>query len=542
MATSPGGPIDRGRTAFVERRWRDALDELRLADEQQPLDAEDLERLAITAHLLGEQEISDDAWARAHRHWSESGSAHQAARCAFWYGLGLVIRGEPARAGGWFARTAPPDGPPTAYALAPGCMQALFGGQFVEARDRFTEAMQLARQEPDPDLLTIARFGCGQATLGLGDHAAGLSLLDEAMVAIVAGEASPMVAGLVYCGVIETCQEIWDLGRAREWTAALAHWIDGQPDLVLYRGQCLVHRSQIMELDGAWPDAMAEVERACARLSNPPGMPGAGMAMYQQAELHRLRGDVEQAEERYRLASQWGRDPEPGLALLRLAQGDVTAAAAAIRRTVGEARSPAPRSTVLAAHVEIELAAGDIAAARASADELAAMASTLAAPYLAALAAKSTGAVLLAEGDARAATDSLREAWSIWRELSVPYEGARVRVLLGLALRALGDEASAEMELDAAGYVFRELGAQVDLARLQPLLHPDAPARTDGLTAREIEVLALVATGMTSKEIAAELVISEKTVARHLSNIYTKLRLSTRAAATAYAYEHDLVR
>lgn len=540
MAPRPPDEVEPGRAAFEDRRWTDALGALRTADDRQGLDAQDLERLAVVAHLLGRWDISDDAWARSYRERNKGGAEREAARCAFWCGFGLFIRNEPARAGGWFGRTATADAP-TEYALAPVALQALFSGRFAEARDAFTQIVPLARQAKDLDLLTIARLGLGQATLGLREFTTGLATLDEAMVAVVAGDVSPLVTGLVYCAMIESCDEIWDLARAREWTAALAHWIDEQPDLVSFRGECLVHRSRIMELDGAWSDAMAEAERACARLTQPPGMPGAGVALYQQAELLRLRGELTEAEDRYRLANQWGHDPEPGLALLRLARGDAAAALAAIRRTAGEARSATPRAKVLAAHVEIELEVGDTGTARTSAEELEAMARAADVPYLRALAGRSTGAVLLAEGDARASVDELRASWSIWRELSVPYEGARVRVLLGLALRALDDEASATMELDAAGYVFRELGARLDLEALQPLLQVSAPAERGGLTAREAEVLTLVATGMTSRDMADELVISEKTVARHLSNIYTKLGVSSRAAATAYAYEHDLV-
>lgn len=536
------GELERGRAAFGERRWYDALAELRSVDEQRALDAADLELLAIAAHLLGELDLSDDAWARAHRRWIEAGAEHEAARCAFWCAFGLIVRDQPARAGGWFARTGSPDGSPTACSIAPGALQALFTHHFAEAKESFAAMLPLAGSEGDRDLEVLSRLGLGQASIGIGEVAAGVAMLDEAMVAIVAGEVSPIVTGLVYCATIEACHEVWDLDRAREWTAALGRWIDEQPDLVLYRSECLVHRSHLMALDGAWSDAMAEVERACNRLTKAPGSTAAGIALYQQAELLRLRGDLSAADERYRLASQWGYDPQPGLALLRLAQGDEATALSAIRRTVGETCSSAPRATVLAAHVEIELAAGDTVAARASAEELASTAAALDAPYLHALATRSTGAVLLAEGDHRAAVDALRSSWSVWQELSVPYEGARVRVLLGRALRALGDEASAAMELDAACYVLRELGAIADLDALQPLLQPDSKHRPDGLTEREVEVLTLVAAGMTSRDMAAELVISQKTVARHLSNIYTKLGVSTRAAATAYAFQHDLVR
>jgi len=295
-----------------------------------------------------------------------------------------------------------------------------------------------------------------------------------------------------------------------------------------------------MQLHGAWRDAMDAARRACERLSAPPGQPALGMAGYQQAELHRLRGQSAKAEEAYRQASRWGHPPQPGLALLRLAQGRVEAAAAA-RAAVDEAQGRAARARVLAAYVEIMLAADDVPAARAAAGELSETAAGLGMPFLHAVSAHATGAVLLAEGDTRAALAALRRAWTAWQELQAPYEAARTRVLVGLACRELGDEDSAEMELDAARWVFQQLGAAPDLARVEALSRKKAAKAAGGLTAREVQVLRLVAAGKTNRSIAADLFLSEKTVARHVSNIFTKLGLSSRAAATAYAYQHGLV-
>jgi DNA-binding NarL/FixJ family response regulator len=263
------------------------------------------------------------------------------------------------------------------------------------------------------------------------------------------------------------------------------------------------------------------------------------MAFYQRAELHRLRGEFAQAEEAYRQASECGRIPQPGLALLRLAQGRVDAASAAMRRVVEEAGDRVTRCQVLAAYVDIMLVTGDVDAARAAADELSQIAADLGAPLL--RAAHAHGAVLLAEGETRAAVDALRQACRAWAELDAPYEGARSRVLAGLACQELGDDDTAEMDLDAARQVFQQLGAAPDLARVEHLAPAAGPRAAGGLTGREVQVLVLVARGKTNREIATELVISEYTVRRHLQNVFAKLGVSSRAAATAYAFQHRLI-
>jgi DNA-binding CsgD family transcriptional regulator len=536
----------RGRVSYGRRAWADAFAELSAADREAPLEPEDLERLATAAYLIGRDEDSIEVWERAHHGLLSRGDVERAARCAGWLVFVLLNGGEFARGGGWLARArrllddGQRDCAERGHLLVPVAFQHAFEGDWPTAHAISGQAAEIGDRFGDIDLVTLARNIQGRALIGQGKIVEGMTLLDEVMVAVMADEVSEIVAGTVYCSVIEACQEVFDLRRAQQWTAALTHWCDSQPDLVPFSGHCLVHRAEIMQLHGAWPDAADAAQRACERLLRRP-QPAVGAAFYQQGELHRLRGEFAQAEEAYQQASRWGREPQPGLARLRLVQGQVDAAQAAIRRVVDEAQDAVARSRLLPALVEIMVAAGDVHAAGAAADELSQMADDLDAPLLHALATHARGAVLLLEGGAQAALGALRHASTAWQELEVPYEAARARVLIGLACRQLGDEETAEMELDAARLVFGQLGAAPDLARAQALSRNAATKPADGLTPRELEVLRLVATGKTNKSIAADLFLSEKTVARHVSNIFTKLDLSSRAAATAYAYEHDLV-
>jgi DNA-binding NarL/FixJ family response regulator len=538
---------EHGRRAFDAGKWPESYEHLRAAvAEHTPLEPEDLERLAIAAYLTGCDGESTDAWTLAHQGWLARAAHEQAVRCAFWAGFGLVQRGEVAQGGGWLARAETLldqhglDCVERGYLLLPQALMAMGGGDVDAALDRFSEASELAQRFGDRDLAALGAIGRGEALLRSGRAPDGMRLLDEAMVSVTSGETSPVVSGVVYCAVIDACQQSFDLRRAREWTAALDRWCAGQPGLVPYRGQCLVHRAQIRQVGGDWKEAMAEAQHACERLAEPPH-PAIGMAHYELGELYRLQGELSDAEAAYRRAHAAGRQPHPGLALLRLAAGRIDAAVAAIERAVDDAHDHVTRGQLLPASVEILLAAGRTADARRAADELGELAAQAGTGLLGAIASHAHGEVLLAEGDPRAALDSLEAACRAWQAMEAPYESARARVLMAVACRAIGDGDTAELECDAARSVFERLGAAPALARLDDLVGRAADQRTPPVTARELEVLRSVATGRTNREIAQALSISERTVERHLGNIFTKLDVSNRAAATAYAYDHGLV-
>lgn len=533
-----------GRECFDRHAWSDAYSLLTAADAAEPLAGSDVERLAHAAALVGRASESTDLWARAYRTWAAAGETDRAVRAAFWLVFGLLNSGELVRAGGWIdtaQRLADSSG---SSGAEQGLLRYLTGlrrtfeGDPAAGAAAFADAAALGEGSGDVELTTLARIGLGRCRIYQSAIDDGLALLDEAMIAVTEGELSPVIVGDAYCTVIEGCWEVFELRRSQTWTEALRRWCDSQPSMVPYRGQCLVHRAEILRLRGQWDEAMAEARRACEWRAEAGGQAAAGAAFYQKAELHRLRGEFEKAESAYRDASRWGCEPQPGLARLRLAQGRADAAVAAIRRLVAEAEDPVSRSQCLPAYVEIMLATDDVAAARDASEELADISGMFRSDMLTAVTASAAGAVALAEDHAEAALGPLRRAAHTWRELDVPYERARARVLIGLACRAMADRDAAEFELAAAYDAFTRLGAEPDLARLRALA---GTSDTRGLSPRELQVLRLLATGKTNRAIAAELVLSERTVDRHVSSILAKCGVSTRAAATAYAYEHGLV-
>ena len=532
--------LERGRSAYERRAWGDAYDSLSRADGAAPLGANDLELLATSAYMLGRDDEYLSSLEGAHHAHLEAGDHLAAFKCAFWVGINHALRGEMGPAGGWLGRAhqlvGEEDSVERGYLLIPLVFQHEASGDFAAAAAVAAEAAALAKRFGHAEGHALSVQVQGSMLIKAGRVKEGLALLDEAMVTVAGGKVPPIATGLVYCGVILACQEAYEVRRAQEWTAVLTRWCEQQPDLVAFTGRCLVHRAEIMQLHGDWSDALEEARRAGERLAQGFNRAAAAQAFYRQGEVHRLRGELAEAEDAYRAASRFGWEPQPGMALLRLAQGQGDTAAATIRRALGEAAQPLRRANLLPAYEEIMLAAGEVEEARTGCAELEEIAGRYESTMLAALVAHTRGAVEFADGEPRAALVSLRRAGVTWQDLGAPYDAARARVLVAEACRALGDEDAAALELEAAREAFATLGAAPDLARL------DASRRHRyGLTPRQIEVLRLVSAGKSNREIAAALVISEHTVARHVQNIFAALGVSSRTAASAFAFEHDLV-
>ncbi|WP_168625761.1 MULTISPECIES: response regulator transcription factor [unclassified Cryobacterium] len=541
---TPSTDLVNGRAAYAQRRWADARSAYEGAREAGDLEPEDFVRLATSVLMVGEFEDGMDLLTVAHQRFAADGDVRKAVRTAGWIGLQLMATGELARAAGWLARgdriaEQHPDQPELRgfSHLAEG-LGGLYGGRVEDAARPFALAAQLGDDYGDTDLSALGRLGQGQALVATGDTGRGLTMLDEALVAVTTGEVSPIASGLVYCAVVYTCHLAFDVQRARTWTAALDHWCSSQPDAVVFSGECHAHRATLFRLHGAWDEALAAAHLAEDLYLRGDRMAGFD-AYYECGEILRLRGELIDAEESFVRAARFGTDPQPGLALLRLAQGRAANARELIGRCADLA-DPGIRRGLLPAIAEIALAVGDLAGARLAADELVGVAEAHPLPFLVATAHTVDGAVLLAEGEGPQSLARLRAALRLWLDLDAPYDEARCRMLVARAFRAVGDEDTAAMHLEAARDILAELGAVQALADLKAADQPTHGA--DGsLTAREVDVLRLVSEGMTNKAIAAQLYLSEKTVARHLSNIFAKLGLSTRSAATAYAYEHQLV-
>jgi DNA-binding NarL/FixJ family response regulator len=525
--------LGEARAAYDARRWARAHE---LYGRAGALDAADLDRYAVAALMVGRL---DDYFAireRAYEHCLTVGDVLGAAEVALWIACQRIVQGEVGPGSGWLARAArlvEQDGTDSAAAAFLGVSQSLaraIEGALDEALAMTSAAVEACRRHGRDDLVALALHQEGLFLLNAGRVDEGMARLDEAVVTLGSPRVTPMVAGIVYCGTIAGCWSVYDLRRAHEWTAAMSTWCDAQPELGNFSSECKVRRAELKQLRGAWPDARDE-------LAGVPATDGdawaAGAAANLRGNLDRLQGRYDAADDAFAVAGRLGTDPQPGLALLRLAQGSVQAAAAMIRRCLAEVTDDARRVELLAAGVEILLAVDDNEAAEQAAADLAVIADRTRIPLVRAMSAHARALVCLAEDAPAEALPLARAALRHWVEVKAPYQEARARVLLADACRALGDTESAQRESDLAVAAFEELGATPDLARLRT---------AEGLlTPRELEVLRLVVTGATNRAIAAQLVLSERTVDRHVSNMFNKLGVSTRAAATAQAFERGLV-
>jgi ATP/maltotriose-dependent transcriptional regulator MalT len=525
--------VDEARAAYAAQEWRRASECYAAAG---ALDAEDEDRQAICAMLLGRMEEYFALRERSYERRLADGDLAGAALAAFWAGMQRMVMGDTAVGGGWLARAGRlvaedgSDSLAAAYLTVAASFEAMTGGDFDRALDLIDAAIEAGRRLQSADLVALALHQRGLILVRAGRTEEGLVALDESMVEVATGQASPMVTGIVYCGVVDGCWAAYELHRAQQWTAVMSDWCDAQPDLANFTGECKVRRAELKQMHGEWRDAEAELAGVA---SADVDAWAAGMAAYLRGNLDRLQGRFAEAEAAFAEAARLGEDPQPGLALLRLATGSVQAAAAMVRRCLAESQDNGKRVEVLVAAVEILLTVGDAEAAGDAAAQLSELATTCRTATVTALHAQGAALVDAAAGRPDVALPRAREALRHWVKLRAPYQEARTRLVIADACRQLGDVESAGRETTAARALLESLGATPDLARM---------SRAAGmLSAREVEVLRLLTTGATNRGIAEQLVLSERTVDRHVSNIYAKLGVSSRAAATAYALEHQLV-
>ncbi|MFE6850731.1 LuxR C-terminal-related transcriptional regulator [Streptomyces sp. NPDC057674] len=591
-------PVGRARDAAARESWAEAYQLLHAHDRHpsRGLTADDLSVLADAAWWSGHVDESVTARLRAHAAYLAADDHRGAGLASWWLYYEYAGLGRPAAAAGWLHRARHhledlPDCPEQCFLEMTAAEEASARGDHGTALAATRRMTALALACGSPDLLALSRQAESRALLAAGRRTEGLALLDDAMCAVSAGELSGMVTGWLYCLALTQCMEAADFARAVEWTNAAMEWCappwtgrppDEDPTEAAtgtatgtatgpmitaseesaagtaplpmtvpsgenpFRGVCRAHRVEVLDLLGAWALAEAEARQACREVPV-DCLESAAAAYYAAGDVQRRQGRLEAAAVSYGHAHELGRIPQPGLALLRLAQGRADAAVAGVDLALACRSDPdhdvLGRARLLAARTEVALAVRDLpGAARAAADlDALAGAADGDVPLLRALADTALGAVALAEKRPGALLP-LRRALAGWLELRVPYEAAQVRMLLAAACRDAGDEEAARLELGTARAVFERLGAVPDARRAAALVGGGSRRRLPGgLTAREAEVLRLVAAGGTNKDIARALVISDHTVARHLNNIFAKLGVGSRASATAYAYAHGLV-
>lgn len=499
--------------------------------------ADELFRLSDAAWWAGRLQESLDTCAAAHEAFLTAGDTRRAATAAMELAGLHFMRGDEVRGSAWFGKAG------RLLEHDVDCVEHGYLRYFCEVEPALEgadpdhlvtvagEVREIGRRHGDLGLVALTTMCEGRGLVIAGRVAEGLALLDEAMAAVLDEGVRPDWAGNIYCNMIDTCHELADLRRMRSWTESLEQWCASLPAAVMFTGICRIHRAQLLQTRGDWARSEAEAAQVCEDLQD-MSVANAAEAHYVVGDARRLRGDLAGAESAYLRAHEGGRDPQPGIALLRLAQGRPGVALKSVHAALtAENRGPLARTRLCAAAVEIAVAAGAVDIARKAADELEDVAQQYSSPGLSAMADEARGAVALAEDRPDEALPILRRACAAWRELDAPYDCSRVRRLLARVYAALGDLDASEREQAAAD------AALAGMKSSAPRPNGTLP---DGLTAREVEVLTLVAVGKSNRAVAADLVLSEKTVARHLSNIFTKLGLSSRTAAAAYAFDHGL--
>jgi len=522
--------------------WRAIHDEL-ARRELTSLSAAELDQLGESLFWLDRPDDSIAVLGRAFTAHVADGDHAGAAMAAWQLFYDYALVGEMALANGWLERArreaAHVEGSATAGFLAVAESDRAAGaGALEDAVTHAERAVELGRATGHADLTAMALQAKGRALVACGRLDEGIVALDEAMVAVVNGELTPLFTGWVYCNALSTCHDLADLTRAIQWSESAMRWCDDLREGRLYPGICRLHVVELATLRGTWETAAVMAQQACEELtSHDPRY--AGVAHYLIGELHRMAGDLDLAEEAFTSAHQLGRVPQPGLARVRLAQGRFDAAVNGLRLALEPVPlAPLRRTELLAALADAQLAVGDIDAAAAAAAEMTEVVHGSASVYLDAVTRTTEAQVLLARGDALASCRRAGEAVERFQALGLPYDGARAREVRGAAAQVINELDTAQLELAAARETFQRLGAEPDARRVAALLGQAPPSP---LSSREIEVLRLVARGGTNKEVAGELLVSEHTVARHLSNIYTKLGVGSRSAATAFAYERSLI-